>query len=71
MNKMAEEVNELLHDRESLELSELTSLYELPGDFIQQVSFRFFMRKKVQNSILTYNLKDNTTKNGNDYKGRL
>jgi hypothetical protein len=38
MNKMAEEVNELLHDRESLELSELTTLYELPGEFIQEVN---------------------------------
>jgi predicted house-cleaning noncanonical NTP pyrophosphatase (MazG superfamily) len=37
MNKLAEEVNELLHDKESLELSELTSLYELPGEFVQQV----------------------------------
>ena len=37
MNKMAEEVNDLLQDRESLELSELTSLYELPGEFVQQI----------------------------------
>jgi hypothetical protein len=40
MNKMAEEVNELLHDRQSLNVAELTNLYELPGDFVQQVFWR-------------------------------
>ena len=37
MNKMTEEVNELLHDRQSLDIAELTTMYELPGDFVQQV----------------------------------
>ena len=37
MNKVAEEINEMIHDRGSITLSELTNLYELPTDFIQQV----------------------------------
>lgn len=37
MNKMAEEINETLQERESISVAELTNIYELPTDFIQQV----------------------------------
>ncbi len=36
MNKMAEEINELLQERESVSISELTNVYELPAEFIHQ-----------------------------------
>ena len=38
MNKVAEEINEMLQEKGSVNVSELTNLYELPNDFIQQVS---------------------------------
>lgn len=39
MNKISEEINELLQERGSVSVSELTNLYNLPADFIQQVIF--------------------------------
>jgi hypothetical protein len=39
MNKIAEEINELLQEKESVSVSELTNIYELPTDFIQQVDY--------------------------------
>lgn len=41
MNKMAENINEMLHEKGSVSLTELTNLYELPSDFINQVISRF------------------------------
>ena len=37
MNKIAEEINELLQEKCRLTLSELTTLYELPTAFMQEV----------------------------------
>lgn len=37
MNRMAENINEMLHEKGSVSLTELTNLYELPSDFINQV----------------------------------
>lgn len=37
MNKISEEINEMLQDKGNISISELTNLYELPADFIQQV----------------------------------
>ena len=37
MNKTSEEINEILQERGSVSVSELTNLYELPTDLIQQV----------------------------------
>ena len=39
MNKISEEINELLQERGSISLAELTNSYELPSDFIQQVFY--------------------------------
>ena len=37
MNKISEEINELLKEKGSVSISELTNAYELPTDFMQQV----------------------------------
>ena len=37
MNKISEEINELLQEKGSVSIAELTNSYELPGEFIQQV----------------------------------
>jgi hypothetical protein len=37
MNKISEEINELLQEKGSVTISELTNSYELPTDFMQQV----------------------------------
>ena len=42
MSKMAEEINEMLQERESVSVSELTNAYELPADFIHQVNRPLF-----------------------------
>ena len=47
LNKMAEEINELLQERESVSLSELTNFYELPADFIHQVSITLFFFNQI------------------------
>ena len=41
MNKVAEEINEMLQEKSKVTISELTNLYELPSDFLNQV-FLFF-----------------------------
>ena len=47
MNKMAEEVNELLQEKESVSVAELTNIYELPSDFIQQVISKLLLKHLV------------------------
>lgn len=37
MNKISEEINELLSEKGSVSISELTNIYNLPTDFLQQV----------------------------------
>ena len=37
MNKISEEINEILQEKGNIAISELTNTYELPTDFIQQV----------------------------------
>lgn len=39
MNKISEEINEKLQEKGSVSIAELTNLFELPADFIQQVKF--------------------------------
>ena len=39
MNKISEEINELLQEKGSVSIAELTNNYELPSEFIQQASF--------------------------------
>jgi len=39
MNKISEETNEKLQEKGSVSIAELTNLFELPADFIQQVTF--------------------------------
>lgn len=44
MNKISEEINQVLHEKGNISLSELTNFYELPADFIHQVRiFCYFM----------------------------
>lgn len=40
MNKISEEINEMLHEKGNISISELTNYYELPADFIHQVKAR-------------------------------
>ena len=40
MNKVSEEINELLQEKGSVSIAELTNAYELPNEFIQQVIFK-------------------------------
>lgn len=37
MNKISEEINELLKEKGSVSISELTNIYSLPADFLYQV----------------------------------
>ncbi|CAF0946717.1 unnamed protein product [Brachionus calyciflorus] len=37
MNKISEEINELLNERGSVSISELTNIYNLPTDYLQQI----------------------------------
>jgi hypothetical protein len=37
MNKISEEINELLKEKGTISISELTNTYELPSEFMQQV----------------------------------
>ena len=41
MNKVAEEINEMLQEKSKVTISELTNLYELPSEFLNQVFFIF------------------------------
>lgn len=52
MNKMAEDISELLQDRESIELSELISMYELPGEFMQEVILNKYKQNESLKSVL-------------------
>ena len=45
MNKICEEINELLQEKGSVTIAELTNNYELPSEFIQQASF-FSLNKR-------------------------
>lgn len=42
MNHISEEINQVLHEKGNISISEITNFYELPADFIQQVIFYFF-----------------------------
>lgn len=37
MNKISEDINELLQERGSVSITELTNIYELPADFLNQI----------------------------------
>ena len=52
MNKISEEINELLQEKGSVSISELTNSYELPSDFIQQVRICFVCLSMFYLSIL-------------------
>ena len=41
MNQISEEINQVLHEKGNISISEITNYYELPADFIQQVIFYF------------------------------
>ncbi len=42
MNKISEEINEVLQEKGSFSIDELTNTYELPSEFIQQVFIFIF-----------------------------
>ena len=52
MNKISEEINELLQEKGSVTLSELTNSYELPTDFMQQVYLILYITKLNFNMII-------------------
>lgn len=41
MNHISEEINQVLHEKGNISISEITNYYELPADFIHQVIYYF------------------------------
>jgi len=52
MNKISEEINELLQEKGSVSIAELTNNYELPSEFIQQASFFFLIEQTRMFSLI-------------------